>query len=74
MSTEKVSLSLPADLLAEARERAEDGNLSAYVADGLRRRVLADRQRVYLAELDDEFGPLTEDELARARRLWQDEA
>ena len=73
MTTEKVSLSLPADLLAEARDWASDGNLSAYIADGLRRQVLADRQRAYLAELDDEFGALTSDELAEARLIWRRE-
>jgi hypothetical protein len=73
MAIEKVSISLPSDLLAEARQYAR-GNLSAYVADSLRRRVLADRLGEYLAELDDEFGPLTEGELAEARRLWRDEA
>ncbi len=71
MSAEKVSLSLPSDLLAEARERA-GGNLSAYVADGLRRRVLADRLSDYLSELDDEYGPLTDEELTEARRIWHE--
>lgn len=74
MKTEKISLSLPKDLLAEARRRVPDGNLSAYVADGLRRRILSDRQAQYLAELDVEFGPLTEDEIEAARRLWHGEA
>ena len=74
MKTEKISLSLPRDLLEEARRLAPDGNLSAYVADGLRRRVMSDRLARYLAELDQEFGPLTEEEIEAARRLWHDEA
>ncbi len=74
MKTEKVSLSLPKDLLTEARRLVPDGNLSAYVADGLRRRVLSDRQARYLDELDEEFGPLTEGEIDEARRLWRGEA
>jgi hypothetical protein len=69
---EKVSLSLPSDLVAEARRRAK-GNLSAYVADGLRWRILADRQRQFLAELDEQFGALSEDEIAEALRVWRDE-
>ena len=73
MAIKKVSLSLPADLVAEARQWANGGSLSAYVADGIRRRILADRQAQYLFQLDDEFGALTEDELASARRLWHDE-
>lgn len=74
MRTEKISLSLPRDLLTEARRLVPDGNLSAYVADGLRRRILADRQARYLAELDQEFGPLTEEEIEAARREWHSEA
>ena len=74
MKTEKISLSLPKDLLEEARRFAPGGNLSAYVADGLRRRVMSDRLARYLAELDQEFGPLTEEEIEAARRLWHDEA
>jgi hypothetical protein len=73
VAIEKISISLPAELVAEARTYA-GGNLSAYVADSLRRRILADRLGTYLDELDAEFGALTEDELAEARRLWRDEA
>ena len=39
----KISLILPDDLLDEARQYAPDGNISAYVADGLRRCVEFDR-------------------------------
>ena len=74
MTIKKVSLSLPADLVAEAQHWSGDGNLSAYVARGLRRQVLADRRRQYLAELDAEFGPLTEEEREEGRRLWNGEA
>jgi len=65
MRTEKVSLSLPKDLLAEARRLVPDGN---------RRRILSDRQSQYLSQLDEEFGPLTEEEIDVARRLWHSEA
>ena len=72
MAMEKVSLSLPADLLVEARKYAKNGNLSAYGADGLRTNVLADRQRQLLAELDKEFGPLTDEDMEEARHIWND--
>jgi hypothetical protein len=52
---------------------APDGNLSAYIADGLRRRVLADRLARYLDELDKESGPLTREEIEAARREWLSE-
>jgi len=71
MAIEKVSLSLPADLVAEARRRAK-GNLSAYVADGLRRRILADRQCEYIETWEEEFGPIPEEAMAEMAALWPD--
>ncbi len=73
MKVRKVSLTLPSDLLDEARTYASEGNLSAYVADGLRRRVLSDRLGRYLRELDVECGPLTREEIEAARREWHSE-
>ncbi len=71
MKAQKLSLTLPGDLVEEARAYAPDGNLSAYVADGLYRRVLSDRLGRYLRELDEECGPLTEEELETAERVWK---
>lgn len=70
MNVQKVSLTLPSDLLDEARAYAPDGNLSAYVADGLRQRILSDRLARYLRELDAESGALTDDEIEAARSEW----
>lgn len=70
MTVEEISLSLPADLLAEARQRAHGEGLSAYVADGLRRRIMADRQRDYLDEWEAQFGPIPDDVLAEMEALW----
>jgi hypothetical protein len=50
-----------------------DGNLSAYIADGLRRRVLSDRLDRYLRTIDVECGPLAEEEIEAARREWHSE-
>lgn len=72
MKTEKVSVSLDAALLAEARERAMGRSLSAYVNDGLRRQVLADRQRELLADWEQEFGPIPDDVLEEMKALWPD--
>lgn len=74
MAIRKVSLSLPEDLVREALEWSGNGNLSAYVTQGLRRQVLADRRRRYLADLDAAYGPLTEEEREEGRRLWNGEA
>jgi len=68
MKTEKVSLSLPQDVLDEARGFVVDGNLSAYVAAGLQRQVRANRLTQLLTELDEELGPLSEEDIEAARR------
>ena len=73
MKVRKVSLTLPSDLLDEAKTYALEGNLSAYVADGLRRRVLSDRLDRYLRALDAEHGSLTDEEIEAARREWHSE-
>jgi hypothetical protein len=73
MKAQKVSLTLPSDLIEEARGYAPGGNLSAYVAEGLRQRVGSDRLARYLRDLDAESGPLTEGELEAARREWHSE-
>jgi hypothetical protein len=70
VKTEKVSLSLDAQLLDEARQRAQGRSLSAYVNEGLRRQVLADRQRELLVEWEREHGPIPEEELAEAAASW----
>ena len=71
MQTEKVSVSLPKPLLDEARKYA-NGNLSKFMAEAvqmaLKNRYLGD----YLDELEEEYGPLTEDEIAEGRAWLTD--
>lgn len=68
MKVRQLFVTLPSDLLDQARSYVAEGNLSAYVADGLRRRVLSDRLGRYVRELDAECGPLTDEEIEAARR------
>ncbi|MFN2569470.1 MAG: hypothetical protein ABR564_07705 [Candidatus Dormibacteria bacterium] len=72
MATEKVSLSLDAGLLDEARRRSGGGNLSRYVTEGLRRQVLADRQADLLGDWERQFGPIPEELVAEMDALWPD--
>ncbi|GAA1617263.1 hypothetical protein GCM10009789_84020 [Kribbella sancticallisti] len=70
--TDKMSVTIPSDLAAELRARAGRGNVSAYVTDALVRQLEHDRLGDLLAELAEEHGPVTEDELAQARAEWPD--
>jgi antitoxin ParD1/3/4 len=70
MHTERVTVTLPAELLAEAREAVRCGvasSLSAYVAEAVAARQARDRSLAALADLYG--GPPPADELAEARRM-----
>src|SRR5215472_18472219 len=67
MPVEKVSLSLEADVVAEARAEA-GGNLSAYVNDALEARLRNRHLRRVLDEFRHEFPPLDPEEDAQVRR------
>lgn len=67
----KVSLSLDAAALAEARERVGARGLSAYVSAALSRQLQRDRLTALLAEMEAESGPIDPDLLEEARALWR---
>lgn len=69
MHTERVTLRLPAELIAEARDAVQRGtapSVSAYVAEAVAARQRRDRSLAVLADLYG--GPPPPDELAQARR------
>lgn len=67
MPVEKVSLSLEADVVAEARAEA-GGNLSAFVNEALEARLRNRNLRRVLDEFRHEFPPLGPEEDAQVRR------
>lgn len=67
MPVEKVSLSLDAGVVAEARA-ASGGNLSAYVNDAVAARLRNRDLRSWLDEVEPEFGPAVPEEDADLRR------
>jgi hypothetical protein len=68
--TDKLSVTIPSHVAAELRSRAGRGNVSAYVTDALIRQLEHDRLGDLLDELEEIHGPVTEEELARARAEW----
>ena len=69
MRTERVTINLPADLVAAAREAVAHGaapTISAYVADAVSAHQLRERSLATLASLYG--GPPPPDELDEARR------
>lgn len=70
LRTDKMSITVPADVAAELRARAGQGNVSAYVTHALIRQLEHDRLGDLVAELRELHGPVTEEELAAARAEW----
>jgi antitoxin ParD1/3/4 len=69
MQTERVTVSLPADLLASAQESVDRGtcaSLDHYIAEAMSARQLRERSLAVLADLYG--GPPPPDELEQARR------
>lgn len=67
----KVSLSIDEDVLAEARARAGRRELSSYVNEALRRQLQRDRLAELVAEMEAESGPVPDEVMEEARRLWR---
>jgi hypothetical protein len=69
---QKVSVSMPEDLVAAVRERTGAGGFSRYVAEAVEERLRLDLMDQYAAELDAANGPVTPEELEEALREWPD--
>lgn len=72
MPSEKVSLTLDEELVAEARGRVGVRGFSSYVNQALRQQLQHDRLRKLLDEMDEEFGPVDPQVLEEVRREWPD--
>jgi hypothetical protein len=70
VAVEKVSLSLDPEVVAEARELAGRGGLSALVNDALRVRLQHVRVSRLLDEMDAEYGPVSDAVKEEVRREW----
>jgi len=71
VKTEKVSVSLPKPLLDEARKYA-NGNLSKFMAEAVQMALKNRYLGEYIEEWEEEFGPITEEELAEGRAWLAD--
>lgn len=71
MASEKLSVSVDAELWAAARSLPlPERSASAIVAEALRRLIYSEQLRALLDELDAEFGPVPDDEIRTAERRW----
>lgn len=72
MATKKVTVTIPEELLDEIREEAAERGMSAYVAEALRFKRDRDRLQELADWLQEEHGPVTEDEHAAALKDLDD--
>jgi len=66
----KVSVTVNAEILAEARRLAPDGNLSALVNDALSERIRRERLRTLLAEDAAAAGPIPATMIDHVTTQW----
>jgi hypothetical protein len=71
MVMEKVSLTLDAKAVKEARRRAGKRGLSAYVDESLKLRLQHDRIRAWLDEAEQIAGPIPDEIREEVRREWE---
>ncbi|MFE7897996.1 CopG family transcriptional regulator [Streptomyces sp. NPDC057424] len=71
-TTKKVTVTIPADLLDEIRGEAAERGLSAYIAEALRFKRDRDRLQELSDWLQEEHGPLSEEERTAASEELED--
>jgi hypothetical protein len=72
MATKKVTVTIPEELLDEIRTEAAERGLSAYVTEALRAKRDRDRLQELVSWLQEEHGPVTEEEHAAAIEELED--
>jgi hypothetical protein len=65
------SITLDAELDREAHALVGEGGFSAFVADALRSRVQCEKMVRFLDTLDEEYGPPSSGDMAKAEEKWQ---
>ena len=68
----KVSVSMPEDLTAAVQQRVGRGDFSRYVTEAVTRQLELDLLGELAALLEDEHGPVSDQDLAEARLAWPD--
>jgi hypothetical protein len=72
VAMKKVSVTLDADLVAEIKTELGEGQFSAYLNETIKRRRQYERLRRYLAELDEEFGPVPDEVRHQVEKEWNE--
>lgn len=68
----KISVSLPAPLVERIKDKVGSRGVSRYVAEALQHEERRQALRDWLADQDQEHGPIPEDLMQEVRRQWLD--
>ena len=66
----KLSVSVPGELAAAVRKRVGGRGLSTFVARAMAHELEREGIATLLDELEEQVGPPSESEMARARKAW----
>jgi hypothetical protein len=69
---QKVSVSMPEDLVAAVRERTGAGGFSRYVAEAVEEKLRLDHLNDLSAYLEAKYGPVPEEVIQEVLREWPD--
>ncbi|MDT3441529.1 MULTISPECIES: CopG family transcriptional regulator [unclassified Pseudofrankia] len=72
MGTKTIMITVPEELLEEIRAETGEQDISSYIAEVLRRKLARDRLGELVAWLEEEYGPITDEERADARREMEE--
>ena len=72
MATSRITITIDEEVLDELKSRVAPGEVSSYVVDALRARLQRDPILELLENLDDLYGPLTDDEIAEGKVEWNE--
>lgn len=73
MAATRITVTVDEETLAQLRERVGPGEVSAFVVEALRHKLRIDPIKELLRQLDEMYGPLTEQELKEGAE-WYDQA
>jgi hypothetical protein len=69
---QKVSVSMPEDLVAAVRERTGPGGFSRYITEAVEERLRLDGLEDLSAYLEEKYGPVPEELIQEVMREWPD--
>ena len=72
MTAARFTITIDEETLAELKDRVGPGEVSAFVVEALRHKLRIDPIKELLRQLDEMYGPLTEQELKDGAK-WYDQ-